>query len=153
MRMIILALVLVALVADGLQAGAGRPQITFRIHLQRVEASGSDSQILPIALTQPDQVINVGRYAELSENQVQSIVPTPDGGMMVLFTGTGAKILETVTSSNQGLILVVLLNGRVVYAPLIDMPLRSGRMLIPGPLDPVEVAALQQLIKKRDKKG
>jgi len=153
MRVIFLALFLAGLAPIDLPAGASRPQITFRVHLQRAESSGSDSQIISIALTRPDQVIQVGRYAELGENQVASVMPTPDGGMMVLFNGTGTKLLETITSSNQGRIMVVLLNGRVVYAPLIDMPLRSGRLLLPGPLDPAEVAALQQLIEKRDKKG
>jgi preprotein translocase subunit SecD len=150
---LLLGIVALVLTASGLQAGSNRPQITFRIHVERAQAAGSSAQVMQVALTEPEQIITIGRYAELSETQVQSVLPTPDGGMMVIFNNVGAKILESTTANNQGRVLVVFLNGRVVYAPLIDMVLRTGRILIPGPLDPSEVAALQQFLQKRDKKG
>jgi preprotein translocase subunit SecD len=150
---LLLGIFALALTTFGLHAGSSRPQITFRVHVERGQSAGSSAQVMQIALTQPEQVITVGRYAELSETQVQSVLPTPDGGLMVLFNSTGTKILESATANNQGRVLVVFLNGRVVYAPLIDMPLRTGRILVPGPLDPAEVAALQQFLQKRDKKS
>jgi preprotein translocase subunit SecD len=148
---VLLAWTVFLLFPGALEAGGNRPQITFRIHVQRDQAVGSDSQIIQVVLSQPEQVITVGRYAEINENQVKSVLPTPDGGMMVTFNGTGTKLLETVTSTNQGRIMVVFLNGRVIYAPLIDLPIRSGRLLLPGPLDPLEVQALQSLLLKQSK--
>lgn len=136
-----------------LAAGSRRPQAAFRIHVQRVETGGSTSQLFQVALTNPDQVISVGRYADISENNIQSLMPMPDGGLMVAFDSPGTKLLESVTSTNMGRILVVFLNGRVVYAPEIDIPLRSGRFLVPGPLDPADRDALLLLVQSRTKKG
>lgn len=132
-------------------AGGSKPQITFRIHVE--QGGGGASQTIQVALTNPDQFVTIGRFAELSENHVQSVLPTPDGGMLVAFNSTGARILENVTSTQMGRIMVVFLNGRAVYAPVIDLPIRSGKLLVPGPLLPEDVAALQQLLARRAKKG
>ncbi|MDX6765781.1 MAG: hypothetical protein SFU85_03220 [Candidatus Methylacidiphilales bacterium] len=126
--------------------------MTFRIHVQVQSRTEAASQTLQISLTNPNQIIAVNRLAAFSENHLQSVLPTPDGGMMLQADSTGTRILEEMSSSNSGRIMVVLINGTVVYAPIIDMPLRSGRMLIPGPIPPEIVSGLQARIAKLQKK-
>lgn len=127
-------------------AGGSKPSITFRLHVQVVEKIGDGSQVIPLALTQPVQTITVARTPHLAETHLLSATPTPDGGMMIQTSSTGARLLEEATVSNPGKIMVILLNGQVVYAPIIDIPLRSGRLLIPGPIPPELVAGLQARI-------
>lgn len=133
-------------------AGSSRPLATFRIHVEQSGSSGSSAQVIQVALTNPDQVVTVARFAELSENHVANVLPTPDGGMLVVFNPTGARILESLTASQMGRIMVVFLNGQVVYAPVIDLAVRSGKLMIPGPLPTEDVMALQQLLERRARK-
>lgn len=137
--------VLPFLAATGM-AGASKPTMTFRIHIQVKEDTKGEGAVLPIALANPQQIITVSRTPKISENHLQSVIATPDGGMMVQTTTTGARLLEEATISNPNQIMVVLLNGQVVYSPVIDIPLRSGRLLIPGPIPPELITALQARI-------
>jgi len=151
MRSLMVVPVLLLTVATGL-AGASKPTMTFRIHIQVKEDTKGEGAVLPIALSSPQQIITVSRVPKISENHLQSVIATPDGGMMVQTSTTGARLLEEATLSNPNQIMVVLLNGQVVYSPVIDIPLRSGRLLIPGPIPPAMITALQQRIVELHKR-
>ena len=47
------------------------------------------------------------------------------------FNDFGRTKLEVATSTGRGFILVVLVNGRVVYAPRIDTVITNGSLLLP----------------------
>ena len=55
-----------------------------------------------------------------------------DGSILVEFTDFGQTKLEVGTSTGRGLIMVVIINGRVVYAPRIDTVLVNGCLLLPA---------------------
>jgi hypothetical protein len=139
------------IVSPPLWAGSPKPSITFRIHIQMNESVGGSGPVIQVALSNPPEVITVNRSAQLAETHLQSVLPTPDGGMMVQTTPTGARLLEEATLSNPGKIMVVLLNGTVVYSPVIDMPMRSGRFLVPGPIPPELISGLQARIAQLKK--
>jgi hypothetical protein len=48
------------------------------------------------------------------------------------FDDFGKTKLEVATSTGRGLIMVVIVNGRVVYAPRIDTVLANGCLLLPA---------------------
>lgn len=151
LRNLLVVPVLVFTTATGM-AGASKPVMTFRVHVQVKEDTKGGGAVLPIALSNPQQIITVGRVPKISENHLQSVIATPDGGMMVQTSNTGARLLEEATISNPNQIMVVLLNGQVVYSPVIDIPLRSGRLLIPGPIPPELITALQARIVELHKR-
>lgn len=151
LRNLMVVPVLLFLAATGM-AGASKPTMTFRVHVQVKEDTKGQGAVLPIALSNPQQIITVGRVPKISENHLQSVIATPDGGMMVQTSNTGARLLEEATISNPNQIMVVLLNGQVVYSPVIDIPLRSGRLLIPGPIPPELITALQARIVELHKR-
>jgi preprotein translocase subunit SecD len=146
------ALFLWLMMLCSLWAGAPKPTITFRIHVQMTENVGGSGPVIQVALSNPPEVITVSRSPQLAETHLQSVLPTPDGGMMVQMTSTGARLLEEATLSNPGKIMVVLLNGSVVYSPVIDMPMRSGRLMVPGPIPPELISGLQTRINQLQKK-
>ena len=57
--------------------------------------------------------------------------------------------MEVGTSTGRGLILVVLVNGRVVYAPRIDTVITNGAILLPaGSVTPEEITQVNGDISK-----
>jgi hypothetical protein len=131
-------------------AGGKKPQVVFRVH---VEASKGmpPSQVVPVTLRNPDQSIVVKRIPELTEITLTDVVMLPDGKVMFELNSIGKAALDAATRTNMGAIMVVLLNGRVVYAPLIDVPLPDGRLIIPPGISAEEVAYIKKYIEKRKK--
>ena len=111
--------------------GSGpQPTLSFRIHTELTTVS-APGQAVPVTLFNPDQEIHISRFADLTENHVADVQRMPGGGVLVLFKQEGASLLDVATTNNQGRIMVVMVNGRVLYAPVIDAPLRKGRMMLP----------------------
>lgn len=111
-------------------AGGSKPGFAFRIYVQA--ATGSNpAQGISMAIKDPDQVISVHKFAVLTEKHVAGLMKLPDGGTVVTLTDTGTKILETETSNRMGAIMVILCNGRLIFAPEIDAPIRSDKIILP----------------------
>ncbi|GEM_PF-785805 len=127
----ILVLVLLVVLGSTAWAGGSKPGFTLRIYMQ-ASSGGSLSQSISMALSNPDQIIKVNKYAVLTEKNVESLMKLPDGGTLVTLTDTGMKIMDAETSNNLGSVMVVLCNGRLIYAPEIDAPLKSGKILLPA---------------------
>jgi hypothetical protein len=67
----------------------------------------------------------------------------------VAFDDFGKTKLEVATNTGRGLILVVIVNGRVVYAPTIDTNLTQGALALPaGSIFPDEIQALNDARNK-----
>lgn len=132
-------------------AGSKPPKSTFRLHVQTVEQGAPGTQILPITLVNPPKQIMIRAQPELSERDVVKVesAPASDGGVALRLTLSehGRIVLGAVTTDNQGRILVFFLNGRVVYAPVIDRSINDGMLIIPSGVAPEEVKPLEDTVK------
>ena len=108
-----------------------KPPLLFRVHLQAPE--GSKGQVsVPVTLFNPSQTISIQSLPEVSEKEIRKVSTRVDGTILVEFTDFGQTKLEVGTSTGRGLIMVVIINGRVVYAPRIDTVLVNGCLLLPA---------------------
>ncbi|PAW77120.1 MAG: hypothetical protein B9S32_12630 [Verrucomicrobia bacterium Tous-C9LFEB] len=144
------ALFFVAIFMVGV-AGSKPPQSTFRVHVQTVEQGAPGTQILPVSLLNPPKQIMIRAQPELSERDILKVesAPTESGGVALRLTLSehGSTVLNAVTTDNQGRILVFFVNGRVVYAPVIDKIINDGIVIIPGAVAAEEVKPLEEAAK------
>jgi len=138
---------LLLLLGHFLQAGSSRPEVSLSIHVEAGEEV-RDDRAITIGLTDPDEIIRVERFAIAVADNLERVMGTSGGGVLLQFNQTGRHSLEAATSNRLGKTLVVFLNGRVVYSAVIDMVLRSGRLLIPDGVSPEELAMLQKFIEE-----
>ena len=104
---------------------------------------------VPVTLLNPPETIAIRNIPELSEKEIRSVRTLVDGTVVVEFDDFGQTKLEVATNTGRGLILVVIVNGRVVYAPTIDTNLtRGGLALPPGSILPEEIQALNDARNK-----
>jgi len=118
---------------------AQKPPFLLRIHLQATEgAKGMVS--VPVTLFQPNETIAIQSLPEVTEKEIRKVSTRMDGTVLVEFNDFGRTKLEVGTSTGRGMILVVLVNGRVVYAPRIDTVITNGSILLPlGSITPDEI--------------
>ena len=118
---------------------AEKPPFLLRVHLQAPEgAKGMVS--VPVTLFQPNETIAIQSLPEVSEREIRKVSTRADGTVLVDFNDFGRTKLEVGTSTGRGFILVVLVNGRVVYAPRIDTVITNGSILLPpGSMTPDEI--------------
>jgi preprotein translocase subunit SecD len=147
MRQLMLVIIGAVWMQNALWAGADKPVVVLRLHLQNLDATDT-AQVVPLPLRDPEQLIYVNKFAFLSEKYLHSARQLADGYVLVQFDNIGATALETTTSANLGKIMVVIFNGRIILAAIIDQPLREGRLLLPG-ITPEEFKQLELLIKKQ----
>ena len=140
-----------------LQAGAPAPQLSLRILVQSNQIANS-AQTVAVPLTDPEETIYVNAIPEASEKDLIGVEPYngPAGetGATLHFTSHAGLSFNADTMQNQGRILVVVLNGRVVYSPIIDSVISGGDFLIPHGVSPQDMALLQataQINQKRMK--
>ncbi|MFQ3670163.1 MAG: hypothetical protein SNJ84_01745 [Verrucomicrobiia bacterium] len=127
--------------------GSPTPKVHMRFHVQANEVLPKD-QLVPIQLLNPPQLIYIRKLPEVTERHFQSIERLPSGAVLIQLNAVGRGMLEAATSSYQGMILVVLCNGRVLYDAVIDVPLRDGRFIIPGGMTDEEIRLFQELIER-----
>ena len=127
---------------------AEKPPFLLRIHLQATEgAKGSTSAL--ITLYQPDETIAIQSLPEVTEKEILKVSTRVDGTVLVKFNDFGRTKLEVGTSTGRGNILIVLVNGRVVYAPRIDTVITNGSILLPpGSVTPEEIAQVNSQVEK-----
>ena len=121
---------------------APKPPVLFRVHLQAPE--GAKGQVsVPVTLFNPAETISIQTIPEVSEKEVRKVSTRLDGSILVEFNDFGQTKLEVGTSTGRGLILVVIVNGRVVYAHRIDTVLTNGCLLLPaGSISSEEMAQI-----------
>lgn len=135
------------------QAGGGKPKIALRIHLQSDGALPS-GKIVNVVLEKPPKTIAIVPIPELSELNIidaEAYSGLPNSALLS-FNAHGTRVLNVITSSNRGKHLVVFINGRVVYAPIIDTTLPNGKLLIPNNVPEEELIELQKWAKRNQKK-
>jgi len=109
-----------------------------------------EERVVPVGLVAPDEIIRVHKVPVLTEKYLIDAIEAPNGGVILGLNQAGKHSLETVTRTEMGKTLVVILNGRVVYAAEIDMPMSSGRFLIPGGLEETDVIMLKNHLNERN---
>jgi hypothetical protein len=148
MRYLFVALLL--FVALPVQAGHTPPKIFLRIHVQTTGDGLAENQARTIAVPPNGDLIQIRTLPEVSEQNLVGVQPQP-GGTRLFFDHRGQVNLDAVTAQNQGRLLVVLLNGYVIYAPIIDEEINNGQLLLPHPLAPQIVQLLQDVAIKNVK--
>lgn len=121
---------------------AEKPPVLLRVHLQAPE--GAKGMVtVPITLLNPPETIAIRNIPELSEKDIREVRTLADGTAVVEFDDFGRTKLEVATNTGKGLILVVIVSGRVVYAPSIDVTLNRGVLALPaGAILPDEIKSL-----------
>jgi len=129
---------------------AEKPPVLLRVHLQAPE--GAKGMVtVPVTLLNPPETIAIRNIPEVSEKDVRQVRALADGTLVVNFDDFGKTKLEVATNTGRGLILVVIVNGRVVYAPTIDTTLTQGTLALPvGSILPDEIQALNDA-RNRDR--
>jgi len=145
MRYILFALAL--LVALPAYAGKSPPKITLRIHVQTTGDGLSQNQAQTVYLPPNGEPIQLRAMPEVSEHNLIAIDPRP-GGTLLTYDHDGQINLSAVTAQNQGRIMVVFLDGYIIYAPVIDEQITNGQLLLPHALTPHAVQLLQDVAKK-----
>ena len=133
------------------QAGHRAPGIFLRVHVQTTGEGLSAQQAETITLPTDGEKIQIRALPEISEHNLIDIKTDPSGSIRLFFDHDGTVSLSAVTAQNQGRLLVVLINGTVVYAPTIDVQISTGELDLPYPLPPEVLQLLQQTAKANAK--
>jgi preprotein translocase subunit SecD len=129
-------------------AGHKPPQIFLRIHVQTAGEGLPTSQAVSIAVPPNGEIIQIRAIPEVSEHDLVDVKTDARGSVFLFLNHRGKVNLDAATGENQGKILVVMLNGYVIYAPTIDEQITNGVFVIPHPLAPQVIQLLQETAKK-----
>jgi preprotein translocase subunit SecD len=147
MRLLFL-LALLGLACLPLHAGHKPPQVLMRVYIQTPGEGLPDTQAHEINVPPDNQPIMIRALPEVTEADLIDVRPDGAGNVLFFFNHSGQVNLDAVTAQNQGRIMVVMIDGYVVYAPLIDQQISSGELVIPHPLTPLIVQLLQERAKQ-----
>jgi len=129
------------------RAGHSPPKVVLRVHVQTTGDGMSAQEATTITIPPDGEQIQVRTLPELTEEELVD-VQQDASGLHLQFNHLGTVNLNAVTAQNQGRILVVLIDGVVVYAPIIDEQISSGHLDIPHPLPPQIFGFLQEVVKQ-----
>jgi hypothetical protein len=144
MRRICLLAGFLVLVFLPARAGHSPPKILLRIHVQTTGPGQSPMEVSSITLPPHGETIQVRTLPELTEQELVA-VRQDAAGIHLLFNHQGQVALDAVTAQNQGRILVVLIDGFVVYAPIIDEQITDGELVLPRQLNAQIIGLLQDV--------
>ena len=148
MRFLCLLVALLLVTYTPAHAGHSKPKIIFRVHVQTAGEGLSPQEATTVTLPPHGEQIQVRTLPELTERDIIDAQPTPSGGLHITFGHVGTVNLNAVTAQNQGRILVVLIDGYVVYAPIIDEQINNGQLDIPHQFTPQILQLLQEVAKE-----
>lgn len=135
---------MVAVAALACAAGAKKPALDVRVHAEGTEAE-APSFAIPATLLDGRPVF-LQRMPLVTTAEIESIYPfgAADGsrGVYLKMGAHGSRLLQQHTMSQQGKLLVVMLNGRMVSNLLVDRPIDDGIVCIPRGLTEEDVALL-----------
>jgi preprotein translocase subunit SecD len=129
------------------RAGHTPPKVILRVHVQTTGEGQSPMEATTIQIPPQGEQILVRTLPEVSESQLIDVQQDANG-LHLKFNHSGQVSLSAATAQNQGRIMVVLIDGQVIYAPVIDMQITDGELDVPHPVSPVIVQLLQELAKK-----
>jgi hypothetical protein len=147
MRRIFFLIGLLLLALLPVWAGHSPPKVTLRIHVQTTGEGQSPLEVTQLRVPPAGDVILVRAIPEVSEIQLIG-VQQDASGLHLQFNHTGQVDLDAATAQNQGRILVVLIDGNVIYAPIIDTQITNGELDIPHQIPPQILQLLQEVAQK-----
>jgi len=125
-------------------AGAKKPVLDLRIHAQGTEAEAPTFAIPATLLNGTPTFLQ--RMPLITQSEIESIYPfaAADGsqGVYLKLGQHGSRLLQQHSMSQQGQLLVVMLNGRMVSNLLVDRPITDGIVCIPRALTQEDIALL-----------
>jgi preprotein translocase subunit SecD len=153
MKFFLFCFLALGLSATFCRAGGDRPTVSVRFYVQAINDIDKD-HVFAVTLTNPPQMIYINKKPELTERDVNAVEILDDKRVLLHFDGEGSRKLESLTQAYRGLKLVVVVDGRVVYAPVIDVILTQGKFLIPDGMTTQEAINLKVMaeIKRRSLK-
>jgi hypothetical protein len=124
------------------RAGHTPPKVMLRVHVQTTGDGQSALEVTTIPIPPTGEEIQVRTLPEVAEGQLIDVAQDA-AGLRLKFNHVGQVNLSAVTAQNQGRILVVVLDGQVIYAPVIDTQITNGELDVPRQM-PAEIVKLLQ---------
>jgi hypothetical protein len=121
------------------------PRITLRVYIQTAGEGLPTTQAISMPLPPNGEIIQVRAFPEISEHDLIDVKTDPNGNVYFILNHRGKTNLDATTGEDQGRIMVVMLNGYVIYAPIIDQQITNGVLEIPHALPAEVVTALRQI--------
>jgi preprotein translocase subunit SecD len=142
-----LAVLLVFLVLPA-HAGHSPPKVLFRVFIQTSGEGLPSSEAQEVVIPPNRETIMIRAMPEITEQNLVDVRADPAGNVHFRFDHQGQVNLDAVTAQDQGRIMVVALNGFVIYAPLIDEQITSGELVVPHAIDPAVIQLLEEEAQK-----
>ena len=152
MRLTFLLMGLLLLTLLPARAGHTPPKVTLRIHVQTTGEGQSTLEVAQIRVPPAGDTILIRAIPELSEIELVGVEQDANG-LHLQFNHTGTVDLNAVTAQNQGRLMVVVIDGNVVYAPTIDTQISDGQLTVPHQIPTQVVQLLQQLAQQNVRKA
>jgi len=130
------------------QACHSPPKVVLRVHVQTAGEGQSPMEVTTVSLPPNDEKIQIRMLPEVTEHELVDVRQDANGDVHLFFNHVGKVNLNAVTAQNQGRILVVLLDGFVIYAPVIDSQIDNGELDIPHAISPQAVQLLQEVARE-----
>jgi len=130
------------------RAGHSPPKVVLRVHVQTTGEGQSALEVTTITIPPNGEQIQVRTLPEVTEGELVDVRQDASGVVHLKFNHVGQVNLNAVTAQNQGRILVVLIDGYVVYAPIIDDQITNGELDLPRPINPQVLQLLQEVARK-----
>ena len=134
------------------RAGHSPPKILLRIHIQTTGPGQSPLAVSTLTIPPNGETIQVRTLPEATEQELVA-VEQDDAGVHLHFDHEGQVALSAVTAQNQGRILVVLLDGVVVYAPIIDEQISDGELDLPRHFTAQVIGLLQETARRNNRQA
>jgi len=135
------------------QAGHSPPKIVLQIFVQTSGEGLSATQATSISLPPNGEIIQVRALPEITDRELIDAHADPSGAVHLQFNHIGQVVLSAFTAQNQNRIMVLMINGYVIYAPVIDEQITTGELIIPHPLTPETLRLLQETAQKNVRKA
>jgi len=130
------------------RAGHAPPQVLLRVFVQTSGEGMPSTQATTIAIPPNNETIMIRTLPEVTEAELTNVQVDASQYVHFQFNSHGQISLDAVTAQNQGRILVVMLDGYIIYAPTIDEEISNGELILPHPLPPEVVKLLQDTAKR-----
>jgi preprotein translocase subunit SecD len=148
MRLIFPWLLLLLLTILPAQAGHSPPKVLLRVNVQTTGEGLPATMATVLSLPPNGEEIEIRAIPEVTEKDLIDVKQAPDNTVRFFFNHRGQVNLSAATAENQGRILVLLIDGYVAYAPIIDQEISNGELDVPHPLNPQVIKLLQEVAQR-----
>jgi preprotein translocase subunit SecD len=148
MRLIFPWLLLLLLTILPAQAGSSPPKVLLRVNVQTTGEGLPATMATTISVPPDGEEIEIRALPEVTEKDLIDVKQNPDNTVRFFFNHRGQVNLSAATADNQGRLLVLLIDGYVAYAPIIDQEISNGELDVPHPLNPQIIKLLQEVAQR-----